>query len=155
MEVVNLGFSGNGKGEPELARLICQIRDKRMLVLDYEANGISTPISQTLEIFIDIIRNAEPKLPILLISKIRYAREYEKAEFLDNSIERRDFQRNVVEKRQAAGDQYIYFLDGSELFDIREAHEYTVDGAHPSDLGCMMMAKGIYPVINKILIEVK
>ena len=39
MEFVNLGFSGNGKGETALANLINQIENKKMIVLDYEANA--------------------------------------------------------------------------------------------------------------------
>ena len=37
-ECINLGFSGNGKGEPELARSISMIERAGLVVLDYEGN---------------------------------------------------------------------------------------------------------------------
>ncbi len=37
-EVVNLGFSGSGRGEPEVAHVISGIPDPACLVLDFEAN---------------------------------------------------------------------------------------------------------------------
>ncbi len=36
MEFINLGFSGNGKGEPELAHLINEISDVKMNYLEAE-----------------------------------------------------------------------------------------------------------------------
>jgi len=39
MQFVNLGFSGNGRGEPALAHLITQISVTRCIILDYEANA--------------------------------------------------------------------------------------------------------------------
>ncbi|MFT5412591.1 MAG: hypothetical protein ACI9NC_005340, partial [Verrucomicrobiales bacterium] len=54
-EFVNLGFSGNGKGEPALAKLINQIESKRVVVLDYEAN-VGAGIRDTLGAFIDLLR---------------------------------------------------------------------------------------------------
>src|SRR5690606_22957788 len=35
-EFINLGFSGNGQGEPELSHIISQIERPALLVLDYE-----------------------------------------------------------------------------------------------------------------------
>ena len=39
MQFVNLGFSGNGRGEPALAHLLTQISGTRCIILDYEANA--------------------------------------------------------------------------------------------------------------------
>ena len=38
VEFVNLGFSGNGKGEPELAHIMSEIDDPALFILDYEGN---------------------------------------------------------------------------------------------------------------------
>ena len=38
-EFVNLGFSGNGRGEPALANIINTIKDTKLIILDYEANA--------------------------------------------------------------------------------------------------------------------
>ncbi|MCK4991140.1 MAG: SGNH/GDSL hydrolase family protein, partial [Bacteroidales bacterium] len=59
VQFVNLGFSGNGRGEPALAHLINEITGKRIIVLDYEANASKT-IVNTLGPFVDILREKHP-----------------------------------------------------------------------------------------------
>ncbi|NQU11453.1 SGNH/GDSL hydrolase family protein [bacterium] len=149
MEFVNLGFSGNGMGEPALANLINQIENKKMIVLDYEANA-GAGIKDTLEPFIDILRAKGTDIPILVISKIRYAEELHDATRLKAVRELAQFQSDLVEKRRSAGDANIHFLDGGTLLG-EHAHECTVDGVHPTDLGFMKMSATIEPVVRRIL----
>lgn len=149
MQFVNLGFSGNGRGEPALAHLITDISGTRCIVLDYEANaGLS--IKETLEPFVDILRAEDPLVPILILSKIRYAYHREGNPSFVPWMQLRDFQRAFVEKRKSAGDRHIYFLDGSTLLG-EDYDECTVDGVHPNDLGSMRIALALRPVIEHIL----
>ena len=60
------------------------------------------------------------------------------------------FQLDLVDRRRAEGDANIYFLDGAGLLGA-SAHECTVDGVHPTDLGFLMMAERIEPKIREIL----
>ena len=55
-----------------------------------------------------------------------------------------------LEKRRAAGDQNIHFLDGSTLFGA-DPSECTVDGVHATDLGFYQIARHTAPVIARIL----
>ncbi len=146
---VNLGFSGNGKGEPALANLINQIGRKRLIVLDYEANA-GESIRETLGPFIDILRAADKEIPILVISKIRYAGELHNPGQLKSAQARARFQEDLVKARRVAGDANIHFLDGGSLLG-EDADECTVDGVHPTALGFMKMANAIEPAIKGIL----
>ena len=148
-EFVNLGFSGNGRGEPALARLMNQIEGKAMVVLDYQANA-GESIRETLGPFIDELRKADSSIPILVISKIRYAKEMHDPSLLESVIALSAFQQTLVELRRKKGDKNLYFLDGATLL-ASAADECTVDGVHPTDLGFMRMAEGIEPVIRSIL----
>lgn len=149
VQFVNLGFSGNGRGEPALANLINEIQDKRMIVLDYEANASKT-IVNTLGPFVDILREKHPDLPILIISKIRYAGEINGSPAYKTLMNNRDFQKNLVNERRAAGDTNIYFLDGSSILGD-DYDECTVDGVHPTDLGSLRIALALQPAIEGIL----
>ena len=149
-EFVNLGFSGNGKGEPALANLITQIERKRLIVLDYEANA-GKGIRDTLGPFIDLLREKDKKIPILVISKIRYANEIHFPGTLKAAQDRAKFQKELVETKRAAGDVNLHFLDGSTLLG-EHPDEGTVDGVHPTSHGFMMMADGIEPAIRSILL---
>lgn len=152
VECINLGFSGNGKGEPELARIITQIERPGCIVLDYEANCVSQELFyKTMPEFIEILRSVHREIPILLVSKIKYALELIDGEMLKRRLELKEFQFNLVEELKRKGDRFIYFYDGEELLGD-SFDECTVDGVHPTDLGFMRMAEKLTPVIEKILL---
>jgi lysophospholipase L1-like esterase len=148
-QFVNLGFSGNGQGEPELARLINQISGTSFIILDYEANAKET-ITKTLGAFVNILREAHPQTPILIMSKIRYARDIVGSSTYQMLMFNRDFQKDLVNNRNTAGDENIYFLDGSKVLGD-DYFECTVDGTHPSDLGSQRIADALLPAIRDIL----
>ncbi|OCT12233.1 hypothetical protein A8709_30820 [Paenibacillus pectinilyticus] len=152
-EFLNLGFSGNGKGEPELAHILSEIPDPACLVLDYEANCVSTEqLQKTLPEFIRIFREKHAEIPILVISRITYAKDKFEAQLMQDKMDRKQFQMQTVNQLRELGDVNIYFHDGSDLLG-ENAHECTVDGVHPTDLGFMRMADGLTPVLKKILPE--
>ncbi len=146
---VNLGFSGSGKGEPALAKLINQISDVSMIILDYEANANKTIIN-SLNPFIEILREQHPETPILVMSKIRYASHFPGSPSYKQYIELRDFQRDLVAEKAEAGDENIYFLDGSKVLGANY-YECAVDGVHPSDLGSDRIANALIHKIKEIV----
>ena len=148
-QFVNLGFSGNGQGEPALAHLINQIPGVGFVILDYEANANKT-IVNTLDPFLKILREKHPKTPILIMSKTRYASAVEGSSAYELLMSNRDFQRNLVDNRRIEGDENIYFLDGSEVLG-NDYYECTVDGVHPSDLGSKRIADALVVAIKEIL----
>ncbi|MVP02019.1 SGNH/GDSL hydrolase family protein [Paenibacillus lutrae] len=151
MEFINLGFSGNGKGEPNVAKVIREIPDPALFVMDYEANSGSVDMMEsTLSVFLDLYREKHPEVPILLVSCIKFAGETFDPEVKQRKLERKRLQKEEVEKRIAAGDRYITFYDGSEMLGENWA-ECTVDGIHPSDYGFMQMAQQLLPVIKQCL----
>ena len=56
MEFVNLGFSGSGKGEPEVIELVASVSDPALFILDYEVNAGLNGFRDTLPGTIDITR---------------------------------------------------------------------------------------------------
>ena len=152
-EFINLGFSGQGKGEPELARTIALIDNPALIVLDYEGNCVSTELfMQTLTEFVRIIRETHPLVPILIPSRIRYPRENLMQRFYDWRTERKKFEQELVAERRKNGGRVIFFHDGSEMLGETDFHECTVDGSHPTDLGFIRMADGLEPVYKALLI---
>jgi len=150
-EFINLGFSGNGQGEPELAEIISEIENPACLVLDYEANSLGYErMSRTLPEFIRIYRKHHPSVKILVVSKIRYALDLPNKEWVEDYFRMRDMQREVVESFRNKGDMNIYFCDGSNFLGD-DFHECSVDGAHPTDLGFWRIAEALTPVLEKLL----
>lgn len=54
-----------------------------------------------------------------------------------------------------SGDENVYFVDGSHLFDGEMRDSCTVDGCHPNDLGFYRMARGIGEAVKTALIKNK
>ncbi|MCF6268961.1 MAG: SGNH/GDSL hydrolase family protein [Melioribacteraceae bacterium] len=148
-QFVNLGFAGNGRGEPELAHLINEISDVGFIILDYEANANHT-IQKNINPFIDILREKHSTTPILIMSKTRYTAAQEGSEMYKTLMSNRDFQKKMVEERKAKGDDNIYFIDGSEIYG-NDYFECTVDGKHPNDLGAYKIADALIKAILTIV----
>lgn len=154
--VVNLGFSGNGKGEPEVAAEIAKIPDPALIVIDYEANTPSAPaLKKTLAPFIAILREKHPVVPILVLTKIRYAEEGRDRKRGDDlprlpyAQMARQAQFETVEELKKT-DPNLYFLGGDDLLG-EDFDECCVDGVHPTDLGFYRMTENLEPVIREIL----
>lgn len=151
LQFLNLGFSGNGKGEPEVARTIAEIADPALFVLDYEANVDTVEkMAETLPAFIGILRERHPDVPILVVSKIRFAMERFAEPMLQLHEGRKKAQQETVERLRREGDAHIHFFDGSALLGDDD-DECTVDGVHPNDLGFMRMAQSLEPTIRQLL----
>ena len=148
---LNLGFSGAGKGEPEMAELLAEISDPAMYVLDYDANAGVTGLKATLTAFIDILRKKHPETPILLVSRLPMKHEFlTPTAYVPSRRELTEVHLNELARRREAGDKNIHFLDGSTLYGP-DPSECTVDGIHSTDLGMYFIAKTMAPVIERIL----
>lgn len=150
VDVVNLGFSGNGRGEPELARLIGEI-DAAAYVLDYCGNTDADGLQQTLPKFVAILREKHPQTPILLISKIHFYGEYITPHDSGSDYERqRDVMIRFYAAARAAGDGNIHFTDGWSLVQSGEDMA-MVDGVHPTSFGFALMAQRLAPQLGYVL----
>jgi lysophospholipase L1-like esterase len=152
-EVVNLGFSGSGCGEPEVLRWVAEVPRPGLLVLDYEANaGPLENYRQTLPAAIRQLRAVHPDVPLLVVSRIVFAADYSHAEAHRERLRRRRWQQDLVAELRGAGDPRLYFMDGAALLGPA-ADECTVDGIHPNDVGFTRMARGFARELRKILAD--
>ena len=148
---INLAFSGNGKGEPEMAELIAEIKNTAMIVLDYDANAHCDGLEATLSTFVDILRKSHPEVPILLVSKLPFVEEFlDSPGYTEERLRYTTIHLNELNRRRALGDKNIHFLDGTSLYG-ESPNECTVDGCHATDLGFYMIAKQMAPVIERII----
>ncbi|MGC8805697.1 MAG: SGNH/GDSL hydrolase family protein [Candidatus Ratteibacteria bacterium] len=150
VEFINLGFSGSGKGEPELAHLISMIDDVRCIILDYQANaGVEGYIS-TLPAFVEILRKKFQKIPMIVISRPAVSGWFFDKKAKNDYMKGYRFQEKLVKELRRNGDKLIFSYCGSKLF-AKMWQESTVDGGHPTDLGFMTMAQALYPIMKKLI----
>jgi lysophospholipase L1-like esterase len=142
---INLGFSGNGRAEPEMARYLASL-DMCAFVCDYDYNCLSEEhLWQTHRPLYETVRNANPDLPILLISSPTVLKEPEQF------AERRRAVKATYDYAVQHGDKNIYYIDGAELFAGECWDSCTVDGVHPNDFGFYRMAMRIEKSLKQIL----
>jgi len=148
LDFVNLGFSGNGKGEPELARAVASI-NASCFVLDFAQNNPTVDsLAQVYAPFVEAIRNAHPETPILVVTPIYAAHEsWSRDERLEGM---RELIRQVAARRIAAGDRHLEIVEGTDLLGPARG-DGLVDGTHPNDLGFQWMAEGLGTRIAKVL----
>lgn len=151
-EFINLGFSGSGLGENEMAKIINTISNVKMLILDYDANGGATgDMYNNLEPFIDTFKSKHKKTPIIVISKTPFSVDELNNEATAKRYKLFRFQRDVVrERRMVRKDKYIYFIDGNTLLGNKDIYECSVDGIHLTDLGFYRMANNLYKELKEI-----
>jgi hypothetical protein len=144
-DYINLGVSGNAKGEETMANYIKNL-DMSIFVMDYDHNAPSVEhLRATHEPFFKIIREKNPNLPILMMSKPDFDSDVE-----ENSA-RLEIIKQTYENALKNGDKNVYFIDGKTFFGDTDRSICTVEGCHPTDLGFMRMAERIYPILKSIL----
>jgi len=148
MQVINLGFSGSGKLEQELARIMAEIINPAIYIIECERNSKYKLLSERQEKFIKILRQKHAEVPIMIITA--NPRGSESLKIGKRRIKNWNFMHDLVEKMRKEGDNNIYFVDGSKMLG-EDFYECFVDGSHPSDLGFFRMAQGWVPVLKKIL----
>ncbi len=143
-EQINLGFSGNAKGEQIFAETIAEL-DLSCFVMDYDHNApTSEHLAETHESFFKTIRSQHPDLPVIFIS-----RPLGKIEQVDDAEKRKAIILKTYENARNNGDKNVYFVDGMKFYDGFSREVPTVDRTHPTDLGFYLMAKGILPSLKQ------
>lgn len=148
IDFVNLGFSGNGKGESVVAQAVAEI-DAQVFVLDFAVNNETLEsLMEVYDPFIATLRRKHPDTPIVAITPIANTKEQLSP---DNKSEgMREYIRQVVSRRIGAGDKHLQLMEGTDLLGP-DRLDGLVDGSHPNDLGFQWMADGIGIRLAKIL----
>jgi hypothetical protein len=144
---VNLGFSGNGKGEAEVAHAVAEL-NAACFVLDFAQNNADVDsLAQVYDPFIGILRERHPETPIVAITPIYAAGEVTGSQ---RNEQMRALIRKVVSRRIGAGDTHLQLVEGTDLLGPSRV-DGLVDGTHPNDLGFQWMAEGLAERLRKVL----
>lgn len=144
--MINLGFSGSGRGELVIAECIASLK-LSAFVMDYDHNAPNPEhLEKTHEAFFRTIRDKQPELPIVIMTKC----DFDTGNHEINS-KRREIIKRTYSNAVKAGDKNVYFVDGENLFGKTDRDACTVDGCHPNDIGFLRMAETVLPVLKKAL----
>ena len=146
--IINLGFSGNGRMEPEMAQLFAEL-DPSVYVLDCLPNMNATDVAERVEPFVQTLRNSHPDTPILLVEDRSYTNSFLVTSKHNRNLTNRAALRKACQNLKATGVKNLYYLTGEEL--LGDDGEGTVDSSHPTDLGFMRQAKAFRKVLEPLL----
>ena len=138
--VINLGFSGNGKMEPEMADLLAQL-DPSVYVLDCLWNMSPEMVTERVEPFVERLRKSHPRTPILLAEDSSFLNRCPTADGRALRV--------AYEELKAKGDKNLYFLPSQGM--LGDDSEGTVDGCHHNDLGMMRQADAFVKILGPIV----
>jgi hypothetical protein len=150
VDFVNLGFAGNGNGEPEVAELVAEV-DAACYVMDFAVNVPTPSALETVYVpFLEVVREKRPDAPIICISPVHSDREYNRAWVRQKHEGQRDVVRAAVGVLRQRGDENIALVEGHAL--IGPDHSVGLsDGLHPNDLGFVGMANGLEAPLREAL----
>ena len=148
--VINLGFSGNGKMEPEIGIIIADIKTD-LFVIDCLPNMNAKLVMERLPDFCRILRSKQLHTPILLVEDRTYADAFFCTDRAKVNQSNRAALGRAYSVLKREGIDNVHYLQGNNLLGIDG--EDTVDGSHPTDLGFLRQAKVFFPAIQEILLR--
>ncbi len=145
---INLGFSGNGRMEPEVGALLVEL-DPCVYIIDCLPNMNDATITERASPLVRQLRRSHPKTPILMVED----RTFTNAPFFPARAEHHRNSRNAFKRSYQdlleSGLEDVYYLDGEHL--LGHDGEASTDGSHPNDLGMVRYADAYEPVLRNIL----
>lgn len=145
---INLGFSGNGRMEPELADLLAEL-DPAVYVLDCLPNLVAAEVTERVAPFVRRLRAARPQAPIVLVED----RTYPAGILVDGRRQHNDQNRVALRasyrQLRKEGVKRLYYIEGENL--LGADGDGTVDGSHPTDLGFRRQADAFARVLKPLL----
>ena len=173
----NLGFGGQCHLDQFVARSIRDLPDVDIVSIKTGINIVNMDsmrervFAPALHGFLDTIRERLPDVPIVVISPI-YCPSAEtrpgptipdrQGKFVTidgfeqfrngclSLVRIREITADVVEKRGAAGDPALHYVDGLTLFGADDAHDLP-DDLHPNPAGYRRMGERFVPVLEEIV----
>ena len=141
LDYVNLGFSGNAKGEDAMIEYLASL-PMSVFFLDYDHNAPSVEhLAATHEKLFLAFRKTHPDTPVIMMTR-------PKAYLTADEEGRRAVVKATYDNAIAAGDKNVYFIDGTALTALC-GNEGTVDNCHPTDYGFAAMADALIKLIER------
>ncbi len=151
-ETINLGFSGNGRMDKCLGEKIAKI-PASMYVIDCLANCTAQIVKDSTEHFIRAIVEANPDVPVLMVSNYCYPYQYLDAQFQIDTPEENAIWKEFAQKFRKEGYKNVRYIDAYANGNMKKSpigpdHEGTVDGVHMTDVGFQRFAKFLMKYIK-------
>lgn len=146
--LINLGFGGNGRMEPEVAELLAEL-DPCVYIVDCLPNMTAELVEQRACALVRTLRDAHPRTPVVLVEDRTYDDAWIRPEQRQRNDSSRVAFRDAYQRLTDEGLTALSYVAGEDL--LGEDGEATVDSSHPTDLGFWRMADALEPVLRPLI----
>lgn len=149
--VINLGFSGNGRLEPEVIHLLTEI-DAKLYILDCLPN-LDPQKDDTYQLTIDAVKKLKekrPHTPIILTDHLGYADSSNNANKNNSYRALNKALHRAYIQLKSKGYTDIFLMKQE---DLGLEYDSFVDAIHPNDVGMQEYAEAYETLIRRILKE--
>ncbi|MCK5942534.1 MAG: hypothetical protein KAI24_11225, partial [Planctomycetes bacterium] len=147
-EVVNLGFSGNGRMEAAVGKRLAEL-DAAAFVIDCLPNMSAAQVRARATPLVTALRAARPDAHVLLVEDRTFANAWILPERAAAHRDRRSALQAAYAVFEQRGDDKVQLLAGADL--LGDDDEATTDGSHPNDLGMLRQARSVAAALQKAL----
>ncbi len=145
---INLGFSGNGRMQPEVVDLLGEL-EPSLYAIDCLPNMNAEMVLERALPLVESLRAAHSETPILLVEDRLNTNAVFRPSRAAHHQSNRQALRAVRQQIRNKGISKVHYLAGVDL--LGHDGEGATDGSHPSDLGMMRYADAYEPAIRNIL----
>lgn len=145
LPLVNLGFSGNAKMEPELAALFSEL-DAAMFLIDPLANMDAELVRERAEPFLRILCGKRPDVPVFQIEGPQPFGAWIKPGDVAAHREKTAEYRAAFSRLKGEGVGNLRYIDASGFYG--DDNDASTDYVHPNDLGHKRMSEGLLAAIR-------
>jgi lysophospholipase L1-like esterase len=147
-EIINLGFSGNGRMELEVVQFLAEL-DPAVYVLDCLPNITAAEVRARTGPCVQRLRAARPATPILLVEDRNYSDSFLNPQRRERNATSQQALREVYAQLRRDKVPNLHYLAATHLLD--PAGDDTVDGSHPTDAGFQRHADAFEKPLRKLL----
>jgi len=148
--IINLGFSGSGIIQPEIAEVMPEI-DASVFLIDALPNLTAQLVAERMAPLVRALRKAHPETPIILAEDRTITTAFVTKSWREYHAANRAALRKTFEALKAEGFRKLYYIEGEQQ--LGADGEATADTSHPTDLGMMRIADCYEPVLRAALGE--
>lgn len=148
IDFINLGFSGSGKMELEIADVLAKI-PAEIYIMDCVPNTLPDQVKERAYPLIARLRKLKPNVPIIMVESVK--REISNWNSMmgerikgQNGEYKKTYNRLIAE-----GMKDLYYISAENL--MGTDHDATVDGTHLTDLGFMRISETIGKQLKQIM----
>lgn len=150
-QIINLGFSGNGKMELEMANLMAEIDAKAYIIdclpnLSIEDNPFLLAINT-----VKVLKEKHPEVPVILVAHPGYVNNPSDSKNDPIPELNKDIQ-SAITMLKSLGHKRIYYLSKEEL---NLTFDSFVDYVHPNDIGMTEYANAVEKMYRTLFREYK